>query len=90
MAAEKQKIGRLAFRHEGNFWNAYYADEESMDNALLLGSIRINLVQRPERKQAFMDMMRDVFADICHDAIGQRPDWNDPQTAPEHERSGHA
>lgn len=88
--AETQQIGRLAFRHEGNMWNAYYAEAETMADAKLLGSIAINLVQRPERKEAFMSLMRDVFADFIEETIGVRPDWGGPQTAPEHERSGHA
>ncbi len=29
------KIGRLAMRHEGNFWNAYYAMPDTMDGAIL-------------------------------------------------------
>jgi hypothetical protein len=87
---DKTQIGRLAFRHEGSMWNAYYAEAESMDGAKLLGSIAINLVARPERKEAFMSLMREVFADFIEEAIGVRPDWGGPQRAPEHERSGHA
>ena len=89
---ELQQIGRLALRHEGNFWNAYYALVGSMDGALLLGSIAMAAVtNNPDRKEAFMDMMRGVVSDLLEQNVGVRPDWPDePQTAPEHERAGHS
>ena len=86
----KKTIGRLAMRHEGNFWNAYYALENTMDRALLLGSISMQfVVNNPDRKAAFMAMMQDAVSDILEEKVGTRPDWNEPGPAPEHERSGH-
>jgi hypothetical protein len=85
------KIGRLALRHEGENWNAYYALPDTMESPIFLGSIRMGaVVNNPARKQAFMDMMRDIVSDIIEEQTGTRPTWGGPQSAPEHERSGAA
>ena len=85
------QVGRLALRVEGDNWNAYYAKPNTMEGAVFLGSIGMPfIVANPERKQAFMDMMRDIVADHIQEATGIRPTWGDPKTAPEHERSGTA
>ncbi len=85
-----EQIGRLAMRHEGESWNAYYALPDTMREPVFLGSIRMGaVVNNPARKQAFMLMMRDIVSDLIEDATGGRPVWNDPHTAPDHERSGH-
>ena len=86
---ESAKIGRLAMRHEGENWNAYYALPDSMDEPIFLGSIRMGAItSNPERKQAFMQMMREVVSDIIEAKTGVRPIWGEPTTAPEHERAG--
>lgn len=87
-----KKIGRLAMRHEGASWNAYYALTDTMEGAILLGSIAMRfIVNHPERKAAFMDFMRDAVADLIEETTGQRPTWPDgPEAAPERERAGHA
>ena len=87
------QIGRLAMRHEGDYWNAYYAMPGTMENAILLGSIRMGaIVGRPQHKASFMDLMREVVSDIIEEKTGVRPDWPDKggKPAPEHERAGHA
>lgn len=86
-----QKVGRLAMRHEGMFWNAYYAMPDTMDDATLLGSIAMKFVQHDEvRKKAFMDMMMDAVSDIIEEETGVRPTWPEgAHPAPEKERSGH-
>ena len=87
----EQKIGRLALREEGKFWVAYYALPDTMEGALLLGSIAMRFVQNQERKDAFMGLMREAVADILEEKTGTRPTWpNPPQRAPEHERGGHS
>jgi hypothetical protein len=86
---KRRKVGRLALRKEGDNWSAYYALPDTMEGALPLASIRMNAVQRIERKNAFMSLMQDIVADIIEDAVGERPTW-EPQPAPEHERGGHA
>ena len=83
--------GRIAFRVEGNMWNCYFAKNETMDGAILMGSIAMAFVQREERKQAFMDLMKDIYSDFTEETMGARATYPDEaQPAPEHERSGHA
>lgn len=72
-------------------WNAYYAEPHTMEGALLVGSIAMAAVEdNPERKQAFMAIMRDFIGDVIEAGSGIRPNWPGPETAPEHERSGNA
>lgn len=87
----KVKIGRLAFRVEGDTWNAYYAMKDTMDGAILLASIKMSFVQDPEYRDQFIALMRNGVADLIEENTGTRPEWpNKPQPAPEHERSGSA
>jgi hypothetical protein len=85
------KVGRLAMRHEGASWNAYYAMTDSMADAIPLGSIAMRfIVNNPERKIAFMDFMRDAVSDLIEETTGVRPTWPEgAHAAPEHERAGH-
>ena len=86
-----EQVGRLALRVEGDNWNAYYAKRDTMEGAVFLGSIGMRfIVANPERKQLFMDIMRDSVADCIQEVTGIRPTWGGPETAPEHERSGSA
>lgn len=86
MASE---VGRLAFRHEGAFWNAYWAhDQDSMDKAVLMGSIRMNTV-RGRVREDFLVLMQAAFSNMVEDVTGQTPTWSQPTSAPESERSGH-
>lgn len=81
-----EQIGRLAMREQGERWVAYYARNDSMDDAIELGSIAMSFVGRPDRKNQFMDLMRECFADAVQREIGIRPEWGGPVDAPEHER----
>lgn len=84
-------IGRLAMREEGNWWNAYYAMFGTMEKAIHLGSIKINIVRQSKpHKEAFMNLMREVVADYLEEATGVRPVWGGPERAAESERSGSA
>ncbi len=90
-----KNIGRLAFRHEGDYWNAYYAVADSMNDAVPLAGIRFAIVHDyPARKAEFMNLMREVVGDLIEKQCGVRPIWPiPPQPAPEHEREdrgGHA
>lgn len=85
----EQKIGRLAMRHEGTMWNAYYALADTMDGAIFLGSIQMRFVADKRRKDAFLEFMRAAVSDILEDTMGARPTWPEgPHPAPEHERGG--
>ena len=87
----KKHLGRLAMRVEGDFWNAYYALEQTMDGAILLGSIRMAAVRNNEKRRvAFMAMVREMAGDILEDKVGAPVTWNEPERAPEHERAGRA
>lgn len=92
MKQELLKAGRLALRDEGGMWVAYYALPNTMKDALVLGSVALGaVVDRPARKQQFMELMKEVVADLIEQAIGVRPVWpTPPEVAPEHERGGHA
>lgn len=84
----RKQLGRLALRVEGDNWSAYYAMPDTMKDAIHLASIRLKLVEPIARKNAFMALMKDIVSDLIEDAIGKRPSWNKPETAPEHERGG--
>jgi hypothetical protein len=86
------QVGRLALRVEGKVWNAYYAMPSTMEGAVWLGSIAMATVaDNPERKEAFMDLMRGIVSEFLNDFYQQSVIWPDPpRPAPEHERSGSA
>jgi hypothetical protein len=92
MSKIKQQPGRLALREEGGFWNAYYAVPNTMQDAILLGSIRMRFVEDPRRKQEFMDLMMEAVSDIFEEATGAQLEWPEPEgrPAPERERGGNA
>ena len=78
---------RVALREEGEFWNAYMAHADSMDNAKLIGSIAIGAVrQSPEIKAAFMDVMKQTFALAVEKVTGNPPVAWEEHKAPGHER----
>lgn len=82
---------RLAFREEGNFWNAYLALPNTMADAKLVGSISFGPVSRNSQiKNAFMDVMKAVLADAVKDVTGEEVQHFETQPAPESERSGHS
>jgi hypothetical protein len=87
----RQDVGRIAFRVEGEWWNAYWAPrQDSMEGAVSLGSVRMNLASDPTVKASFMEAMKQAFVFAVKDAVGIAPTWNDPVPAPERERSGRA
>ena len=84
-------LGRLALREEGENWVAYYALEGTMVDAIMLGSIRMGIVlAREEHRQAFIDLMTSIVADLIEDLTGKDVEWQEPRPAPERERSGNA
>jgi hypothetical protein len=86
-----REIGRLALRLEGENWVAYYALADTMQGAMMLGSIRMALVMNLQRKEDFMTLMQRCVSDILEDITGERPTWPlPPQRARESERSGRA
>lgn len=75
---------RLALRVEGEFWNAYLAGMDTMDNALLLGSIRMSVVTNNKRiKSQFMSLMQDTISYAIKNEFGITiKKWERPRTAP--------
>jgi len=85
-----QQAGRLALRHEGKMWNAYFALPNTMDGAVFLGSIAVAaVIDNVNRKEDFMRLMKSFVADILADRAGARLLWWDAHEAPESERGGH-
>jgi len=62
---------RLAFRVEGEMWNAYAAPRDSMEGAFLLGSIHARAVENEQRKNSFMALMVDALGDAVRSVTGE-------------------
>lgn len=88
---KQTKVGRLAFRREGAYWNAYWApNEDNLDGACLMGNIMMVLVEGyPEIRNLFMDVMRRAFEETVGKAHRGEITWAAPKQAPESERAGH-
>lgn len=86
------QVGRLAFRHEGDWWVVYWAPETyTMEGATELARVAMGLVQTDQRRKEFIQFARDIYADAAEQAIGVRPVFpTEPQPAPEHERAGNS
>jgi hypothetical protein len=84
-------IGRLAFRHEGESINAYWAELGTMQDAMLLGTILQTLCDsQPGLFDKFKTLMREAMGEAVFQVTGIRPEWGGEESAPENERSGHA
>ena len=72
-------------------WNAYWALPDTVDGALLIGSIPMAAVQNVKQKLAFMQLMKDALASMLAEEGIKIEDgrWT-TQSAPEHERGGNA
>ena len=90
MTGEFEQVGRIAYRVEGTLWVAYYAETDTMDDAIFLGSIRMAGVEKKERKEAFMALIGGMVSELLSARIGDPVRWSDPKPAPEHERGGNA
>lgn len=86
----KTRAGRLAFRVEGDFWNAYWTPESTMSGAILIGSLRMTFAEVPALKDHFMDLVRASFNEIVKQTVGGYATFDEPRPAPEHERGGSA
>ena len=87
----KVALSRIAFRDEGEFWNAYFApSHETMKGAILMGSIRLSLCGRKGDPvyEGFYALMQTAFEEMAESLLGERPTWHNARPAPESERSG--
>jgi hypothetical protein len=90
MTKVPKPLGRVAFRVEGTMWNAYFAVVDSMKDAILLGSIAMGLVlDNPERKRAFMELMKGAVGEVLEEQTGALVEGWEERPGPEHERGGH-
>lgn len=85
--SDPRQIGRLAIREIRDEVRFYYAMPDTMKGAILLGTVKANIMRRDRRRfDALLSLYRAAVADFLEDATGHRPTFNDPQRAPEHER----
>lgn len=80
---------RVAMRREGEFWNSYIATRDSMEGALLVASIRIAMVERPDARDRYRQLMQQIVADQLSELGAEVLGW-DLAPAPAHERTGNA
>jgi hypothetical protein len=74
--------GRLSFRVEGGEWACYWVPDQDIVGGVRFAQIRMSLVQNKDRKEAFMQLMRDCFSDFCRHHFGSEPTWGEPVAAP--------
>lgn len=75
METTQTKIGRLAMRHEGDFWCAYYAIPEQWETRVLLGSIRMSLIENHRGyRDIFLTLMSDAVANLVEEITGIKPE----------------
>lgn len=85
------QVGRVAMRHEGPNINVYYAKTDTMEGAILLLSAPVNVASCPGVRDMMLDIGRQVLRELAKEVHGlDITKWNEPEVAPEHERSGHA
>lgn len=81
---------RIAFRAEGDFVNAYFAKPDTMDDALLVSSIRRSMLEGDGPLwDAWRALMRTAFEAHFRTLGFGAHEWKDLR-APEHERTGEA
>lgn len=89
--SEQQSVGRLALRHEGDLWVAYWALPDTMEGAILIGSINFSAIaDNDEIRERFVDLMQYTLSMAITDITGGVSGWSEPTAAPEHERAGHS
>jgi hypothetical protein len=83
--AEDTPAFRIAFRtnlvdgHE--WWVAYLARMDTMDDSLELGAIRRSAVENPNIRAAFMETMRLMLADVLEEKGIKVSEWKTERPA---------
>lgn len=81
---------RLAIRGEGAHVNAYLAQADSMEGAMLLGSMKRKVCERfPDIFNEWKALMARVVSRTAHEVLGVEPRMIE-EPAPIHERAGRA
>jgi len=87
---DPQRPIRLALRQEGDWWVAYVALTDTMDEALEVGRIAMGAVMAGQHiKDAFQMLMTEVLRQMLAD-MGLNPVGWETSRAPESERGGQA
>jgi hypothetical protein len=82
---------RIAIREEGGSVNAYLAPTASMQGAVLLSSLPVNVARLPGVWAAWQVFWRTASAAIVCDVLpGAKVLDVQVSNAPEHEKAGHA
>jgi hypothetical protein len=81
---------RIAFRSEGEWVNAYFAEPDTMDDAILVGSVLESaLEQTPGAFEAYRALMTKIMDKALSDIGIPAAEWV-TGPGPEHERTGNA
>lgn len=82
---------RLCIRREGDFANAYIAPKDTMQDALLIGSISTSICNmRPGLFDEFVACMENAIRALVEVGIGGQVLKMQREPAPEHEKAGRA
>lgn len=76
MARNDDPIGRLALRQEGDYWVAYWAHADTMDDATALGSLHMRVAREPEISGAFVELMKATLAHVMWETAGAKVSWS--------------
>jgi hypothetical protein len=82
---------RLAFRHEGEWVNCYFAQTTTMDGAILLGTLKHRALDAaPGSFEAWQEVMQLVLTGLMQNVAGVDVEHFIKEPAPAHERAGNA
>ena len=83
---------RIAFREEGQMVNVYLASMDSMDNAILIGSIMKSIldVEAPAQFERLREVFQVGIAACIKEVLGVEVQKFETTKAPEHEKAGNA
>lgn len=74
---KQHAVGRLAMRQEGKIWQAYWADQDTVQGAIPIANILISLVSTEESKQAFIECLTRCLQPKIEDSVGASvKEWN--------------
>jgi hypothetical protein len=78
---EGDEIGKLQFRVEDGFWNAYYTEENR--EPVFLGGVSDILTKDNKRRQdQFISLMQDLFTDMIQKKFGIAIGYEAPYIMP--------
>lgn len=85
------QVGRVAFRVEGQYYNAYWALRDTMEGAIHIASVKIAPLRCNDAlRTQFVELVQNIVSDAFDKTMGARPSAWTKESAPEHERSGNA